>query len=172
MPGFMDACSTQTTYPPSGPAGSADQPYDPAGPASPGPAPAGVTPNHHSDSSGGCAPSSWRQGVGSAPRHWASLAAAALAGMAMARHWCRSPARLGVESPAGADGGARRTSAAERRPRSDPGSPLCGASGWALRLACTDGAGHAICPVCSQQVPTHAGPDPRLPLCIVADHVQ
>jgi hypothetical protein len=40
----------------------------------------------------------------------------------------------------------------------DDGRPRrCTASGWRLRLACTDGIGTAICPVCGQQVA--AAPD-------------
>jgi hypothetical protein len=31
-------------------------------------------------------------------------------------------------------------------------SAHCTASGWRLRVACTDGSSGAICPVCSQQV--------------------
>jgi hypothetical protein len=31
-------------------------------------------------------------------------------------------------------------------------SAPCSASGWRLRVACTDGSSGAVCPVCSQQV--------------------
>jgi hypothetical protein len=34
----------------------------------------------------------------------------------------------------------------------DARSTRCTASGWRLRVACTDGSSGAICPVCSQQV--------------------
>jgi hypothetical protein len=34
----------------------------------------------------------------------------------------------------------------------DARSARCTASGWRLRVACTDGSSGAICPVCSQQV--------------------
>ena len=59
---------------------------------------------------------------------------------------------------------------APERLRRDEVPRLCGASGWALRLACTDGTGHAVCPVCSQRVRTRPGENPRLPLCIVVEH--
>jgi hypothetical protein len=31
----------------------------------------------------------------------------------------------------------------------------CGASGWRLRDACTDGNGSAVCPLCGQSVRAH-----------------
>jgi hypothetical protein len=34
----------------------------------------------------------------------------------------------------------------------DAPSARCTASGWRLRVACTDGTSGAVCPVCSQQV--------------------
>lgn len=39
----------------------------------------------------------------------------------------------------------------------DGRSSRCTASGWRLRVACTDGKGSAVCPVCGELV--RAGPD-------------
>lgn len=33
--------------------------------------------------------------------------------------------------------------------------PRCGASGWRLRGACTDGKGDLVCPLCGRHVRTH-----------------
>lgn len=77
-----------------------------------------------------------------------------------------------ARSPASAEDGGQLWPAAERRLRSDEVPPLCGASGWALRLACTDGGEHAICPVCSRRVRTRPGPNASLPLRMVVEHAR
>lgn len=173
---------------------------------------ADARPDHRTGPSDESSPSSGTDETGSAERHWASMAAAAFAGMAMGHHWCtsatsheRSRARMHAEfAPAGievptvvsvhatcdsqsclgpwegpkAGIGRRRPVAdgsafAESTVGGDAALPQCGASGWALRRACTDGDDDtAICPVCSRRVGTRPGPNPRLPMRIVADHAR
>lgn len=76
----------------------------------------------------------------------------------------------GAREPRAGAARGRLRPAVEGRLRTDAASPLCGASGWALRLACTDDGEHAICPVCSRRVGTRPGPNPRLPMRIVVEH--
>jgi hypothetical protein len=68
--------------------------------------------------------------------------------------------------------GGRRWPSSERLAGNDEALSLCGASGWALRRACTDGQEHAICPVCSRRVRTRPGSNARLPLRIVVEHAR
>lgn len=46
----------------------------------------------------------------------------------------------------------------------------CGASGWTLRLGCTDGNGSAICPLCSQPVRTRPDVGVRRSVQIIQEH--
>jgi hypothetical protein len=46
----------------------------------------------------------------------------------------------------------------------------CPASGWQLRIGCTDGNGGAICPLCSQHVRTRPDEDASRPFRILQQH--
>lgn len=52
----------------------------------------------------------------------------------------------------------------------DRPSRRCGASGWWLRVACTDGHGGAVCPVCGRHVRAHADPVVRRPMLVISEH--
>jgi hypothetical protein len=190
-------------------AGSAEEPHGTVDSTPPAPLRADGRPDRRTGPSDDNTPSSGTDETGSTPRHWAPMAAAALAGIAMGRHWCRPASthersRAGVDAeldPAGADAATVISAHAARDLQSPRGSwaeptavigrgrrhagggplaesaigrdavpPECGASGWALSRACTDGNDTAICPVCSRRVETRPGPNPRLPVRIVVDH--
>jgi hypothetical protein len=70
---------------------------------------------------------------------------------AVAEGWGASAS---TSSRIGVDGGAvrGRLDRAGEVAGHDAQSAHCTASGWRLRVACTDGSSGAICPVCSQQV--------------------
>ena len=70
---------------------------------------------------------------------------------AVAEGWGASAS---TSSRIGVDGEAVRGRLEGRAGESGDGarSARCTASGWRLRVACTDGSSGAVCPVCSQQV--------------------
>jgi hypothetical protein len=58
-----------------------------------------------------------------------------------------------------------------RHPRSRlDDSTICRASGWRLRLGCTDVDGGTVCPLCSQTVPTLPDQEVRHPVQVIPDH--
>jgi hypothetical protein len=49
---------------------------------------------------------------------------------------------------------ARAWNNVRRREPDEHSAHRCGASGWHLSSGCSDGDGIAVCPLCSQRVPT------------------
>jgi hypothetical protein len=64
------------------------------------------------------------------------------------------PAGSAVPVAAVAGRGDEPGRAAGREAGGDGRSRHCGASGWQLRVGCTDGEGATICPLCSRRVQT------------------
>jgi hypothetical protein len=59
--------------------------------------------------------------------------------------------------------------------RSMPRSPLaamCGASGWAVQYACTDGMGGATCPLCERPVRAERSPRHGASIRVLAEHAR
>jgi hypothetical protein len=46
----------------------------------------------------------------------------------------------------------------------------CRASGWRLRVSCTDTNGGMVCPVCRRTVPTRPDSIVRHPVQVIQDH--
>jgi hypothetical protein len=49
-------------------------------------------------------------------------------------------------------------------------TPLCGASGWRLRISCADSNRNATCPLCGQQVRTRPDIIGGHPVRVIKEH--
>lgn len=49
-------------------------------------------------------------------------------------------------------------------------SERCGASGWQLRVACTDGIGSAVCPLCGRRVAARPDAGAARAFSVIQEH--